>query len=93
MGQDRAGITDRIDVLDRAGDPDLMPHELAQTVLEAAVADQERRGDDIVAGGPHGNADRIIVGEFVGESGKAANSFEHGAPHCYCGAEAWLRQP
>ena len=93
MGHDRAGITDRVDVLDRAGDPYLMPHELAQTVLEAAVADQERRGDDIVAGGSHGNADRIIVGELVGESGKAADPFERGAPHRDRGAEAWFGQP
>ena len=40
MRYHRAGIGERIDALDRAGDPDLLSHQLVEARLEAAVPDR-----------------------------------------------------
>lgn len=67
-----------------------MPNELAQAALEAVVTHQERRSDDVIALGTNGNADGVIVGEYVGESPKAADPVEGRSAQCDGGAETRL---
>ena len=92
MGYHRAGIGQRIDALDRAGDADLLSHQLVQARLEATVPDQERRGDDLVALGANRNTDSVIVGQRIGQRAEAADAIEHRPPQRDGGATARLRQ-
>ena len=73
-------------------DPDLMQRELAQAAFEAAMADQKRRGGDLVACGAHGNPDRIVVGKLVGEAAEAADLLKRRTAPRDRGAEAGFGQ-
>src|SRR6516164_11666571 len=92
MGYHRAGVRQRIDALDRAGDADLLSHQLMQACLEATVSDQERRGHDLIALSANRDADGVIVGERVGEGAEAADAIEYRPPQRDGGATARLRQ-
>ena len=48
-----------------------------QARFEAAMPDQERRGDDLIAFGTHRDPDGVIVGERIGQRAEAADPIEH----------------
>jgi hypothetical protein len=55
-----------------------MAKELAEAFFEAVMPDQKWRRHHLVSSGTHRDPDGVIVGENVGERGKAADAIQNG---------------
>src|SRR6266852_793612 len=93
MAHDRARVPHRIDAADRTRLPHLMAQQLGGRLLEARVADRERRQRHAEAAVAHRLADCVVVGETVGEGFEAADLLQRLPAQRNSRPETRLRHP